>query len=108
MEQNDFLELHVFTGLKNVNEDFGKNPVHYFSENDFAEILKRVEQFGIGIYTIDARLSADVVETANHESFKKKATDAKWYKKAFSTFMHTQADMTYSATYKVSPKLLAR
>ena len=39
---------------------------------------------------------------------KKKATDPRWYKKAFSELKSKNSELTYSATYKVSNKLLAR
>ena len=43
-----------------------------------------------------------------NEDFRKKATDPRWYKKAFLTFKTTEKKLNYSATYKVSNKLLAR
>jgi len=108
MEQHQFLAKNVFTNLKNLNAEFDKNPVHYFSEADFNVVLQRAEYFGIGIYTIEPRFNGAPVEVSNHEKFKKKATDAKWYNKAFLTSKHIQPGMEYSATYKVSAKLLAR
>ena len=40
-----------------------------------------------------------------NEDFRKKATDPRWYKKAFLTFKTTEKKLNYSATYKVSNKL---
>ena len=108
MEQNEFLEQNVFTKLVNLNTEFDKNPVYYFSEADFELVLQRVEHFGIGLYTIEPRFNDAPFDVSNHESYKKKATDAKWYNKAFLTSKHRQPGMEYSATYKVSAKLLAR
>lgn len=108
MEQPEFLAQNVFTNLKNLNAAFDKNQIHYFSEADFAVVLERVEHFGIGIYTIEPRFNGAAFEIAHHEKYKKKATDAKWYNKAFLTLKHLQPGMEYSATYKVSAKLLAR
>ena len=108
MEQNDFLELHVFAGLTDLNDGFDVREIKYFSETDFEEVLKRVEHFGIGIYGIEPWLNGELFGVAVHEEHKKKATDARWYNKAFKTFRMKQKGLVYAASYKVSPKLLAR
>ena len=108
MEQPEFLEKNVFTDLKNLNKGTDKATVHYFSEEDFETVLQRVEHFGIGVYKIETKLKSKVAKAASHEDFKKKATDPKWYKKAFLTFKSRQPGLSYSATYKVSNKLLAK
>lgn len=108
MEQTEFLEKNVFTDLKNLNEGLDKETIHYFSESDFEILLQRVEHFGIGIYGIEPKLDGKPYEAVSHEDFKKKATDPRWYKKAFLTLKTRQSGLSYSATYKVSNKLLAR
>lgn len=108
MEQTEFLEKNIFTDLKNLNEGTDKETVHYFSESDFEIVLQRVEHFGIGVYSVQSWLNGNANEVASHEDFKKKATDPKWYKKAFLTFKSRQPGLLYSATYKVSNKLLAK
>lgn len=108
MEQPEFLEQHVFNGLTNVNESKEDNAPQHFSEKDFDEILNRCEYFGIGIYTIESFKDGDSYGASLHEDFRKKATDASWYDKAFSTFRLSQDGMTYTGTFKVSLKLLAR
>ncbi len=108
MEQPEFLEKNVFADLKNLNKGADKATLHYFSEEDFETVLQRVEYFGIGVYKIETKLKSKVAETASHEDFKKKATDPKWYKKAFLTFKSRQPGLSYSATYKVSNKLLEK
>ncbi len=108
MEQTEFLEKNVFTDLKNLNEGSDLQNVQHFSESDFEIVLQRVEHFGIGVYKIETWLNGEVSAVATHEDFKKKATDPKWYKKAFLTFKSRQSGLTYSATYKVSIKLLAK
>ena len=95
MEQTEFLEKHIFTDLKNLNEGSDKETVSYFSEADFEILLEKVEYNGISA-------------VATHEDFKKKATDPKWYKKAFLTFKSRQPGLSYSGDYKVSNKLLAK
>lgn len=108
MEQPEFLEKNVFNDLKNLNKGADNATVHYFSESDFEIVLQRVEHFGIGVYKIETMLKSKVSEIASHEDFKKKATDPKWYKKAFLTFKSRQPALSYSATYKVSNRLLAK
>ncbi len=108
MEQPKFLEQHVFNGLTNVNKSKDENSAHQFSEKDFAVVLERCAYFGIGIYTIESFLDGESYGASVHEDFRKKATDAAWYNKVFSTFNHTQEGLTFSASYKVSKKLLDR
>ena len=108
MEQTEFLEKNVFTDLKNRNDGFDEETVHYFSESDFEIILKQVEYFGIGVYEIKTWLKDELHHVSSHEDRNKKATDPKWYKKAFLTFKTGQSGLLYGATYKVSKKLLER
>ncbi len=108
MDQTEFLEKKVFTDLINLNDGFDKETILYFSESDFEVVLQRVEYFGIAIYRIEPWFNGASYGVAVHEDFKKKATDPRWYKKAFLTFKTRQPGLLYSATYKVSNKLLAR
>lgn len=108
MEQTEFLEQYVFAGLKNLNDGFDDASIHYFSEEDFEKVLHRVAHFGIGIYTIKPWFDGEFYPPASHEDRNKKTTDSSWYNKAFKTFTFRQEGMYYSATYKVSKKLLAR
>lgn len=108
MEQTEFLEKNIFIDLKNLNDGSDKESVQVFSEPDFEIVLQCVEHFGIGVYSVSSWLKGEVSEVASHEDFKKKATDPKWYKKAFLTSKSRQPGLSYSATYKVSNKLLAK
>ena len=108
MEQTKFLEQHIFTDLKNLNNGSNKGTIKYFSESDFEIVLTRVEHFGVSIYRIESLTNNETYGVSVHEEHKKKATDPKWYKKAFLTFKTRQPGLTYSATYKVSNKLLKR
>ena len=108
MEQEKFLEQHIFTGLKNLNDGFAKDEIHFFSESDFEIILQRAEHFGLSIYSIEPWIDNKFHEVTVHEDHKKKATDPKWYKKEFLTLKTSHTGLFYSAIYKVSKKLLAR
>src|SRR5690606_34537288 len=107
MEQPEFLEKNVFTDLKNLNKGTDKATVHYFSEEDFETVLQRVEHFGIGVDKIETKLKSKVAKAASHEDFNKKATDPKWYKKAFLPFNSRQPGPSYAATSKVSNTFIA-
>ncbi|MGB6153924.1 MAG: hypothetical protein WBG48_18210 [Pricia sp.] len=108
MEQTEFLDKNVFTDLKKVNIGPDQEEIHHFSETDFEIVLQRAEHFGIGIYTVETWRDGEFLAIAKHEDFKKKATDPRWYKKAFLTFKTRQPGLSYSGTYKVSNKLLTR
>ena len=108
MTQSEFLEQHVFTNLKNLNDGFNEASISYFSESEFETVLKRIEHLGIGLYKIKPYFEGKEYKGASHEDHNKKATDPNWYKKAFLTLKMTQAGLIYSATYKVSKRLLAR
>lgn len=108
MEQTEFLTQKVFIDLQNKNDGFDQADKLHFNEWDFAVVLDRCEYFGIGIYEIQAWLDGTLFDVAVHERVKKKATDSSWYKKALLTFTKRQPGLTFTASYKVSAKLLAR
>lgn len=108
MEQIEFLEKNVFKGLKKLTDGFENEAVPFFSEADFAIILERVEFYGIAIYGIEPWFNGELYDVVTNENLKKKATDPRWYNKAFSTFQYRQPGLSYSASFKVSSKLLAR
>jgi hypothetical protein len=108
MKQPEFLEQHVFTGLKNLNDGFDEASTYYFSESEFETVLQRIKHLGIGLYKIKPYFEGKEYKGTSHEEHNKKATDPRWYKKAFLTLKMTQAGLIYSGTYKVSKRLLAR
>lgn len=107
MTQEDFLAQKVFIGLKSEKADKQNNDL-YFSEEDFEEVLTKSEYFGISIYNIKTIFDGKQHKALNHEEFRKKATDAKWYTREFKNLKREQEGLLYAATYKVSKKLLAR
>lgn len=107
MNKNEFLEKNIFTDLKNINDGFDSESAYYFSESDFQIVLDRIEHFGIGLYGIEPWLNGAFYAVKTNEDYKKKATNPKWYKKAFSDFKKLETDLQYSASYKVSTKLLS-
>lgn len=108
MEKSEFLEKHVFNGLQNQNDGFDSDSIYYFSESDFETVLERSEKLGIGIYGIEPWFDGASFGVKTNEDFNKKATDPRWYKRAFTEFKKSNNDLLYAATYRVSAKLLAR
>jgi len=108
MEKTEFLEQHLFNDLTNLNKESEADDSYQFSEADFEIVLQRAEHFGLGVFTIESWHNGVSTGVSKHEDFRKKATDAKWYKKAFLTSRKGQAGLTYAGTYKISSKLLSR
>jgi hypothetical protein len=108
MDKTEFLKKNIFLNLENLNADFETEERFYFSEADFEIVLERIEQFGIGIYRIEPRFEGGSLAAKTNEDYRKKATDPKWYKRAFFELKKQQANMQYSATYRVSERLLKR
>lgn len=106
MTQTEYLEQNIFNDLTNLNDGFDKEDKQHFSPAQFEKILARVEKEGLGIYNLECWKDGKLVDTANHESFKKKATNPAWYSKAFMTFNMRHEESTFTAEYKVSKKLL--
>jgi len=108
MEKTEFLEKHIFNDLENLKEDTDTEGTHYFSEEDFAKVLARAEHFGIGIYKIEPKHEGTAYAFKEHETYRKKATDPRWFKNAFIEFKKTKLELQYSATYRVSKRLLMK
>ncbi|NIJ45226.1 hypothetical protein FHR24_001665 [Wenyingzhuangia heitensis] len=107
MTQQEFLDENVFITESGttINND---TTTLYFSEEAFAEILNKAEHYGVSIYDIKSTLNGEAGKSANHERYKKKATDSTWYRGVFKSFKNDQKGYLYAATYKVSKKLLSR
>lgn len=107
MDQDSFLTKNVFKDLESYNYDLPET-AQLLTENDFDVVLQRAEYFGIAIYDIATTLDGAPFERVHHEAVNKKSTDPKWYKRAFLTLKKKQTGLLYTATYKVSARLLAR
>lgn len=108
MDKTEFLNKNIFQNLETLTDGSDADAIHYFSEADFEKILERIEKLGIGIYEIKPQLKGEDFEVKTNEDFRKKATDPKWYKRAFFELKKREANLQYSATYRVSDKLLNR
>lgn len=108
MTELEFLNAEIFKDLKNSNKKATEAKEYKFDEGDFATILERAEYNGLGIYNITTWLKRTTYGTITHEDQAKKATDPRWYNRAFKTFTKRQEGLTYAADFKVPAKLLAR
>ena len=104
--KQEFLKSKIFFGLKNLNDRFDSESIHYFSESDFQVMLDRVEKNGIGIYGIEPWLNGDFYGVKVHEQISAEPNNPSWYREAFSQFKKCGKNLQYSATYQVSKKLI--
>lgn len=108
MTELQFLQQEVFKDATNLNKKAEKAEEYKFSEEDFASIIERAGFFGISIYSINTWAKNTSFGATMHQDHNKKASDKRWYLKAFNTFKHRQEGLKYAATYKVPGKLLSR
>ena len=104
--KNNYLDKHVFVGLKNLNSGFDSPTISYFSESDFEIVLDRVERLGLGIQGIEPWLNGDYFGVVVCEDSGLAPTNPKWYRDAFKHFKDMKEDLQYSATYFIPDKLL--
>ncbi|MAZ72436.1 MAG: hypothetical protein CMC70_04745 [Flavobacteriaceae bacterium] len=108
MTELQFLQQEVFKDVTNLNKKAEKAEDYKFSEEDFATVIERAGFFGISIYSINTWAKNTSFGATIHQDHNKKASDKRWYRKAFNTFKHRQEGLKYAATYKVPAKLLSR
>jgi hypothetical protein len=108
MTELEFLQTEIFKDLTNLNKKATEAKDYKFDEADFEKLLERAEYNGLGIYNITTWLKRTTFGTITHEDQSKKATDARWYNRAFLTMKTRQEGLTYAADFKVPVKLLAR
>ena len=106
LKKQKFLKSKIFFGLKNLNDGFDSESIHYFSESDFDIVLSRVEKNGIGIYGIEPWLNGEFYSVKVHEQLNAEPNDPNWYREAFSEFKKIEKSLQYSATYKVPNELI--
>ncbi|MGK0379327.1 hypothetical protein [Patiriisocius sp. Uisw_017] len=108
MTELDFLQTEIFKGLTNLNQKATEAKEYKFAEADFETVLERASYNGLGIYSVTTWLKRTSFGTITHQDQHKKATDARWYDRAFITMKKKQEGLTYAADFKVPAKLIAR
>jgi hypothetical protein len=106
-KEREFLDSHIFVGLKNLNDGFDSPHIKYFSEDDFEIVIQRVRKMGLGIYGIEPWKDGDFYGVKVHEQMIKDPTDAKWYEDALRDFKNSGEKLLYAATYHIPDKHLA-
>jgi hypothetical protein len=101
-EKLDYLKANVFYGLKNMNDGFDSDLIYYFSQSDFETVLDRIEKLGIGIMGIEPWLNCEFYDVKVAGDYEAKATESKWYRKAFMEFKNENENLLYAASYNIS------
>ncbi|MGX7666739.1 hypothetical protein [Flavobacterium pedocola] len=104
--KQNYLDNHVFFGLKNRNTGFDADAITYFSEDDFQTVLQRVESSNLGICSIKPWSDGEFSNAANFEDFGNDPFNPDWYTKAFEDFKKEKKNLLYAATYEVPESLL--
>ena len=108
ISKNEFLYTHIFCGLLELKTDFDAPTIFYFSEEDFAIILDRIEHYGCGIYGIETYINNEYCDTEVFETNGGKPCDPAWYRGAFESFRNYRSGLEYSATYHMPEELLEK
>jgi hypothetical protein len=95
----DFLKKNIFFGLTNCNDGFDNPNIWYFSENDFATVLERVQELGIGITGIEPWKNGQLFDARVYEAVTDDPTDPGWYLQAFEALRQMEGDLLYAATF---------
>lgn len=106
MTKNEFLHQYIFHGLRDLNSGFDAESIAYFSEEEFAIVLDRIEQHGCGIYGIEPFLDQEYFDTEVVETNGGNPCDPAWYRGAFESFRNFRSGLEYSASYYVPDALL--
>lgn len=105
-QEADYLEKHLFYGLKNLNDGFDAPGIKYFSEKDFEVVLGRVKSLGLGIMGIEPWKDGNYYGVETYESYTSDPTDPKWYMNCFKKFKKRGDTIDYAASYFIPEKLL--
>ncbi|GHC57671.1 hypothetical protein [Ulvibacter litoralis] len=102
MTKEEYLNKHIYQGLKNLNTGFDAPSIYYFSENDFQVILKRVEEKGIGLTGIEPWQNGEYFDVKCFEDYDKLSTNSRWYWKAFEEFCKLNIrDLQFAASFYI-------
>ena len=104
--KNEFLNNHIFYGLQNLNDGFDAPGIKYFSEDDFEEVLTRVQRQGLGIMGIEPWKNGEFYKVMIYEDFTDDPADPNWYMQAFQKFKEGREDLQYAASYFIPGRLL--
>lgn len=102
----EYLDRHIFVGLKNINTGFDAPGIFYFSESDFEKVLDRVQKFGLGITGIEPWQGGQFFAVITYEDSGMEKTNPNWYRDAFKYFKDLNEDLQYAASYFIPDNIL--
>ncbi len=96
-----YLDEQVFYGLTDLNTGFDSPVIRYFSAEEFAIVLERVEQLKLGIFGIEPWKNGHFFGVSSFEDYTEDPTDSQWYKRAFREFLALEQELQYAASYYI-------
>jgi hypothetical protein len=110
MDKEMFLDTYIFSGLTDLNDGFDAEGIRYFSQEDFAVVLERVERYEIAIYGIEPWKDGSYYDCKVFELDApiqcEKPSDPIWYKSVFEAFVAEDNVLQYAASYRVPDEIL--
>lgn len=101
-----FLDRFVFYDLVDINDGFDAPTIRYFSADDFAVALDRIEVFGIGVHGIEPWRNGNFYDVKIPRDYGADPFDPNWYKQAFQEFLEDGVELQFAASYEVPDDLL--
>jgi hypothetical protein len=99
MTKQEYLDKYIFHGLTNLNDGFDAEGIHYFSEEDFLQVLRRVKEMKLGILGIEPWRNGEHYGVEVFESYTEDPTDPSWYDEAMNDFRMHGEPLSYAASY---------
>lgn len=104
--QLEYLKRHVYLRLSNVNDGYDVPGIYYFKPHDFAVVLQRVQELGIGINGIEVWRNKQPYGVLTSYDYNLEPHDLNWYIPAFMYFEDLGLDLTYSASFEIPYELI--
>src|ERR1035437_1303667 len=102
---SQYLEKHIFEGLKNLNTGFDAPGIRYFSEYDFEILLNRVQEKGIVAMGIEPWKDGKFYDVDCGEDFSGDPDTILWYFKSFEKYRKLGETLQYSASLCLNLKI---
>lgn len=97
MTEQEFLEMNIFYGLKDVNGGCDADSMCHFSAEDFKTIMDRAEDLNVRILGIECWEHEEEKYTAYYEDYKMKG----WHRNAYENLMKDHSPCIFTATFEV-------
>lgn len=96
----EILNSCIFDGLNKIldNQTFA---ISHFNKADFEIVLKRVEDYGIGINGIEIFMHGEFYGVRTFEEYHLSHNDSRWYYAAFWELSRKHPDVVFSASFNL-------